>query len=326
MSEKKFNISHPEVIYLLGAGFSKPAGFPLINEFEEYFKKNYDFIKGKCDIQKYNKIINLLSKNDNIENLLYNSKNEDKKLLIEAIWLTINACCISFAERKKNFILYEKFLERILKENAAIITLNYDTVMEIVLDSYQIDSVKTNLNIIVFDYYIPDLENPEYLPIIPINNRSFMKGLEKRIAVLKLHGAFNLFYCHNCGFAYIADNFAGTHPGICKECRIPVEVAIVPPEVSKNIGKFEKMWHEAANFIKNANKLIFIGLNFNESDKNFIDLIRNNLFYNKEVIIINYSYIFTEKEKTKWIDKFYSLFSIKIKGENIFLNGFENWV
>jgi len=318
------DIIYPEIIYFLGAGFSKSAGFPLINEFAKYFVKNYYYVKGKCPVEKFKKIRNLLTKDDNIENLLYNSESENiKNLIIKAIWLTISACSIDFCQNNTNIDYYLKFLKKIFKEKAALISLNYDTVLEICLEHYQF-----NNNIILpfnnFEYFIPDLQTSEYGPIVFINDD---KINTKTIVFLKLHGAFNLFYCKNCGFAYLSDILDSTHSGICKKCKNTVEVAIVPPEISKKIDKFKNIWHKAEEIMKNAKIFIFIGINFNESDRDFIELVKKGFQKsNKNIFLVNFSKNQNEKEREKWKQKFFNLFNVKINSANIYLDGFEKWI
>jgi hypothetical protein len=127
---------------------------------------------------------------------------------------------------------------------------------------------------------------------------------------IKLHGSINWVYCpspdcpNNRSF-WTAD-FLGKP---CFLCGTSLESAIVPPTMKKSFEKFPKLgflWHVAFNKLKEADRIIVIGMSFPDSDYYLKWLVRQAMIERQksgkglsELLVVN-----TDKsifERTKYI-------------------------
>ncbi len=152
--------------YVLGAGFSKAAGLPLVHEFGEKLIEQKKNIVRRFGNNKYTAFERVISYDNSIEKaydeILESGIIEDFYLIEEAITYIIVACCESYREEPKLYRDYKNFLQLVKNQNASIISLNYDTVLEITL---YIDLIKEKIGShhIRFDYKVPGWE--KFTPI-----------------------------------------------------------------------------------------------------------------------------------------------------------------
>ncbi|MCX7797176.1 MAG: SIR2 family protein [Melioribacter sp.] len=217
---------HRDVIFVLGAGASKPDGVPLqrdilpqiLSDENQEIKKSeigkivIDFIN---DNFMYNSQLNLYPKleavfgfldyfiqhNESLNSKYTNSRiREIKEYLIKLVHYIVNLN----TDKKSHY--YQQFWQILTNKvpNSSIITLNYDTLLE---QSFEF-LFKKNYYL---DYCIP-LMNYEKLPQLKnynfwINPREpvFVEESAKPISIkiIKLHGSLNWKYCNCCNLTLL---------------------------------------------------------------------------------------------------------------------------
>lgn len=229
------------------------------------------------------------------------SKNDMSTIIFKTIISHLPAFRERFRERQPDLFQFDKetdlkyvksinnFIKNLSKDDT-IISFNYD----VLLDYYLIDDG------ITIDYCL----NPEDFED---NNDT-----SKIISLLKLHGSINWWYCPECGETnFISFNnffdktlpskeidielddrineFVSTHEVILcenpKHIKKPnKEVLIIPPTWHENATQsaiLKQIWTEASKKLENAEKIIFIGYSFPQSDIKFKYLLLSSLAKNK---------------------------------------------
>lgn len=192
-------------IYILGAGFSKPAGLPLGNElFRKIIKesKKNDLYKNilKKDIRRYlyyfNKVNNkTIIENDinfeefisylDIEHYLAlkgkdtwsNEGNRSQIVIRNLIAKVIHDFQVKMNNKK--YELYLKFVDK-LDLSDIIITFNYDTILETALKRINKP----------FRYFLNRLSSVS-------NSSGIIDNTNEEIVLLKMHGSINWFDISN---------------------------------------------------------------------------------------------------------------------------------
>lgn len=316
-------------VYIFGAGASKGGGIPQMNEFVERAREMKTILKFDQEFEKLRIYVSDPDINKNLkisneldysleevmgcldmevytENVNPNrpSNNDMSTIIFKTIISNLPAFRDRFRERypklfkvgKETELKYVKSLKKFIRnlsKDDVIISLNYD----VILDYYLI---KDRISI---DYclYLEDF-----------------KASSKIISLLKLHGSINWWYCPECGetefirFNHFFDKnppskkinieiddnmneFISTQEiYLCKKCKVKEikEILIIPPTWHKDGGKYDiikKIWANASKKLENAEKIIFIGYSFPQSDLQFkflllSSLAKNNNRFNVEVI------------------------------------------
>ncbi len=148
-----------KITYVLGAGFSKRAKLPLIDEFGSKLAEQKNNIVRRFGNTTYKEFVRVISQADSIEKgfiaLSERGIIDDLHLMEKAITYILVACCESFLNSSTLFEPYRKFLLLVKNQNASIISLNQDTVLEITLDKNFHQQRKINNEQIRFDYGVP---------------------------------------------------------------------------------------------------------------------------------------------------------------------------
>ena len=270
-------------VYILGAGFSRYAKLPLMNNFysrsREIFKElnDDDTIKAFKDVykfwEKYSQVksymnVDLL----NIEELLsiieMNSflseekRNKKKNSYLIYLKTVIEKCTPDLKFENLNYFVNsiediyskfislvfginfnfdhkdKKFIERNRKNNNGIISLNYDLLLEKILqiiNDYKFNEIR-NTNQPFLDFYYG----------LDENNYSRLENYGKKISLkyAKIHGSINFHKKDNNN--------------------IPL---IIPPTWNKTSEKEMKpVWQLAYELLKNSEEIVFIGYSLPETD------------------------------------------------------------
>ena len=264
-------------VYVLGAGFSKEAGFPLSTDFTE--DKEFDYLKEKLEDEP--KLISKLEKirsyvryrihnnfcSPSIESILNHVTTAQylfmesitekrkpysaEKILDNLLWyITKNLKEKTLDNNGKMLKEYEIFLKKICKKDDTIITFNYDLVIENVLKLLKKEY-----------HYGVDESNSK-------NSR----------LILKLHGSLNWIYCKKCGPVNRHDQLITfeSEPGeICPLCKSDkIRPILVPPMMAKDKHYNDKYfgpivretWALAREMLSEATRIIFIGFSMADED------------------------------------------------------------
>lgn len=294
-------------VYIFGAGTSKGAGLPLINNF---FEKTEDFRK-KDHIKEYDEIKKNIDKhildNNNIEEILgyldmkihlFND-NIDKNTKINLITVIKKTLYLSYyyeKEESKYFEALNEFVNNKLTIDDTIISFNYDILIDsclvnnkwypdygIKLESYkEIDKNHSRKRISLFKLHgslnwsiCPECETPQW------NNYSLLlkKYSDSDILSAKLYENFlangNLCSCEKNH----KKNLKTKKLILCEE-----DTLIVPPSWNKlDYKPLKELWEKAYERLKNADKIIFIGYSFPQTDIDFKYLLLSSLPINKNI-------------------------------------------
>lgn len=223
-------------VYVLGAGFSRDAGLPLISDFHDEEFQNIlakNIRKRKDNLTRFNQAINVLNffydnyiVND-IEDALSHlscAKFLDMTIDIDGVksiypetnkknleWLIVQAVSLK-GKRIPKF--YKDFFSNVIKGKSTILYFNYDLLPERAVKKHGKE----------FDYGFSD----EY---------SIKRG--KLPLLLKLHGSADWLYCDNCGLQIsygqeVAIKIASNNMK-CPECKRNhgLSPVIIPPIIGK---------------------------------------------------------------------------------------------
>lgn len=140
--------------------------------------------------------------------------------------------------------------------NSAVLTTNYDMIVEYALSSRG------------FNYGIPN-ERIGYSPY-PYPRPVHASGT---LPLLKLHGS--LSWSENAKFPDL-------------RCGLNGECVIVPPRASKRPREyFPKQWESAQQILQETKKTVFFGFAFNEYDVDVWDLLSSNLAGSESILLID---------------------------------------
>lgn len=266
-----------ETVYVLGAGFSKSVGCPLVSEFtktELINEVKRKLSNNASDLTKFAQVSRYVRDRiddryceDNIESVLGHvaaakylymgstTELRNQKYPAKDIFTDIQWFIVKILEQKTKAIIsreYFRFLKDICSEEHTVITFNYDLVLEKVLERLK---------------------------------QRFRYGIEKERSadrlILKLHGSVNWVYCYACGPvvvgpAVVSDSYVA--PAIydgtinCPNCGSKkIEPVLIPPVLYKdafyqNSKWIRELWMKAYQELSSAQKVVFIGFSMAEND------------------------------------------------------------
>ncbi len=291
-----------KTVYVLGAGFSKEAGFPLSTDFTK--DKEFDYLKEK--LKNEPKLVSKLEKiqsyvryrihnnfcSPSIESILNHvitaqylfmeSMTEKRKpysaekILDNLLWYITKNLKEKTMDSKDNLLEeYETFLKKICKKDNVIITFNYDLVIE---------------------------------NILKLLKKEYHYGVDERHSknsrlILKLHGSLNWIYCKKCGPVNRHDKIITFEPDtkeICPLCKSDkIRPILVPPMMAKDKQYNDKYfgpivretWSLAREVLSDATRIVFIGFSMADEDYFAQGLFKlsqgMNTNKNRKFIVIN---------------------------------------
>ncbi len=306
-------IGSPKEVFFLGAGASALAGVPTFSNFRDKLGEVSGKLESEPEIHYLFLDIGHYWINNfddyNIEQLYaaiemnetLGIRTEDLKTddIVKFIYLTIHK---SLTKDTLCDNVFESFLTQIRQADAAIITTNWDIVLE-----------SSKSNYLEEEWVDYESVNAYELPNnISANDVGYCQF--KIIPILKLHGSLNWGFCQNCGKIYYL-NEKNYHKLIlseveCKnrECEgkhSKLKIVIVPPTLSKLVRPVQttepsslklpyfqlvSIWNRAYDYLKSCEKIYFIGYSFPETDVQMRFFISNALRENtnlKDVIVIS---------------------------------------
>lgn len=303
-------------VYILGAGFSVPAGIPTIASFFDKTKEVLNLLDPEKDKRAYDSILRLLEFRyasssaaywtkvnlDNIEELFsfISAMEEGYGLIdsvVDSIAITIDRS-IEFPEFDEHRIYnidreelnkrYEKFVEA--DANGFLLLLNgYQKIVSKLLGTH-IDNDAEN-SFITFNY---DTILEETLSSLGVGSSYHLgkvsyetdwQNYEESVSVLKLHGSINW------GFPGTRGSKLTVYKNQIDCFKRSKSFAIIPPTWNKQIyGQTRKVWIQAINELRTATRIVFIGFSFPETDNHVKYLLSLGLRDNislRNIIFIN---------------------------------------
>ncbi len=311
-----------KVVFLLGAGFARHAGGPLIDDFlstardyysnqphqlEEYekeiFKKVFDYqnalgsaqSKINCDIENIEELFSLLDMN-----CAYSSDQgilDTRQALIHLIIKTLDIAISQDQSLYSNFLskLYERKYGVGPRFDFSFISFNYDILLEKALQ-------RSNAN---FDYctYVTSYENI----LLKSQGRE-----HENTKLLKLHGSANWWLCKSCDkleFLHHKNVGRNFNAG-CPQCRKPWHPLLIPPTWNKILDSnyMRNVWASAFEELKAATELVIIGYSLPHTDVYFRHLLALSLKDNislRKILVVDPSQSTHDKFKQLFNENFY---------------------
>lgn len=287
-----------KICLLLGAGFSKNWGAPLIDEFWDHVLN--DLIKID-DTKTREKIFQVkMEAENNFEQFYQIIMSGDNEYLKNIVDESIKRIYIEIEKvlKNQNEILnltdfFKKFMHT-KNEPRAIFTLNQD----LLVDRYMLNHINANTDeISILGLDSNDLAKmktsfdglPPYTEILINNHKSYVLEINK-INLIKLHGSFNWLDSNNKSLILIGAD--------------KIKAKCENNSVTTIFSTFNKVFKD---FIADANKILIIGYSFNDED------INQTLLSNRELKM----FICNPLDRTSLIDK-QRCKNHKIAEENIY--------
>lgn len=290
--ENLMSKTEQKIVYVLGSGFSKDAGLPLMSKLNDRWTKTGE-LQAHPEIHKYyGKAANDVGKAwslmiDDREILKTTCEENSLNTVNKLIKCTKDFLIRQFFKDEGNFKdsekIYSKFLKKCVGEEASIVTTNWDLLLERVAFEQKIE------------WIYPGLE---------ISQKHALK-------ILKLHGSFNWVPIENyyevlrCdpdlarkdkdGTISTSKRLSRRHESFFKEYKKiwkpfePIAEWIIGPHMQKNytIPPFDVLGQETLGVFKNATEIVVVGYSFPLEDRFFGSLFRRGLYDRKSTSKIN---------------------------------------
>lgn len=212
--------------------------------------------------------------------------------------------------------LYKKFVNKVLPqkspESVSLMSFNFDVFL---WEDYGFE--------VSFDYLI-DFDWIDKNRIKSYNQRSFFP-------MIKLNGSFDWDICRMCKKIHLY--FPPTHRYFYdqKHCCINncggiVEPLIIIPH-EEYIKRIKTLWEKAKEELKQAERITIIGYSFPYYDRDVIDIFKNSMNNNVEIVVVNYCE--PDEHKTRFYDiknSYRSMFPNLKKEIRIYLKGFKEYM
>jgi len=235
-------------VFILGAGFSTTAGLPTSSKIlARLTDSKLEVLLDELNL-KVETFEELLSKIDLELYYLRKANNENRRHeLLKGLRRELVSKLTSLMQSSltpEAVKTYKDFISLIDVKEDAIISYNYDLVLEKVLDS---KGIKYN--------YLYDRYNDQ--------NRD--------LPIIKLHGSINHFHCDRCDKIIILDLKQLEERLIinyCPHCNNQMDRALIPPTLLKRfVGTaVEAIWPKALEILQKAEELYFIGYRIPDAD------------------------------------------------------------
>lgn len=266
-------MSKEKTVYVLGAGFSRDAGYPLVDHFTDqiFIRK----IRKKVELKyrkKFNKIVEFMKNRiengycKDIEDILNHvsvarylgvgsnwegsTRYMAENIYFDVQWFIVKVIKESGHEQFQK--TFDEFVKKSIKNEDVFISFNYDLLLEKCFE---------NINK-KFNYFLDDRKR-------------------RGTTFLKLHGSVNWAFCRGKCNKVVVDLKKYIALGIYdKTAKCPVcgsrklSPMLIPPMLNKDLyyegyetgDIVRKIWNLALDKLCNATKIIFIGLSMNYSD------------------------------------------------------------
>ncbi|BDA80170.1 hypothetical protein LPTSP3_g31000 [Leptospira kobayashii] len=305
-------------VYILGAGFSVPAGIPTIDNFFDKTKEVLNSLDPNKDKRAFEAIKTLLELRfqsaaaaywtktnlDNIEELFsFISAIDEGYSLVNSV---VDSIAITIEKLKsepgnfgnkiylEDFILnqkYQKFRRLDERAYAYLDFNNYQRIVASLLGNiYATDDDAENA-FITFNYdtvleeTLNSLEIDYSYYLGKVSYETINTNYNESVSLLKLHGSVNW------GFPGTRGSKLTIYKNSSECFQKSKSIAIIPPTWNKHIdGQTEKVWQQAVKELKTATRIIIIGFSFPETDNHVKYLLSAGLKDNislRNVLFIN---------------------------------------
>ena len=209
---------------------------------------------------------------ENWDDITYLELDKLRHSLLRLFTYYFGTFIANFKKRKSKS--YNGFIQYCVKNNASILTTNWDTVLEILFRKEKID-------------FHTQIEGDK---------------IANNINMLKLHGSINWFKCNRCGNYHVTQDakiakylFDDTRQEECKICgakanekQILLQPEIITPTMLKTLNNkiFREIWAEAASNLDNADKIIFIGYSLPLADFEVRYLLKKHIRNNTKIEVV----------------------------------------
>ena len=331
-NEKKIFLEYPperDVVFVFGAGTSYSDGVPLQRQIlpmivsgfipeivnselgkivNEFIRDNFHFDAGKKIYPSMEAVFGYLDYFIEHQESL-NSKYNYSKLVDIKEYLIILIHFVVNMRSDENSRYYHSFWESITKHNPniAIITLNYDTLLE-----HSFEYLYGKFGYIDYCLHFMNYEHDKRVKNFNfwINPREPVPAMENTfpvpLKIIKLHGSLNWKYCNCCNQILLTPwdrnidlnrgKFLGyTYPDkeeyeySCPLDSTDFRTLIIPPSYLKSIKPpvISSLLNEAGREIRVAKKIVFVGYSLSDPDIQIKALFKKQINPETEIIVIN---------------------------------------
>lgn len=305
-------------VYVLGAGASRDAGYPVVRDFldtnyiAEIFVNlkdpYYDDIRSKWETRLVKECRYFAQWGRNAEELFTEFLDEGDDEHYSRLRTYMAALLYIARERAIDLHIshYTRvFINRLfLHETATIISFNYDLLIDHALKEVEYKIRKSRPDVPAsFNYGFEGSKvrrrpnDPEDLYFLPTG--VVLPPYDGRMYYLKLHGSLNWANCAKCSTTTILPTEVLTFdrheiggPFVCQGCGCTeVFPLIVPPSKEKKIETLKVLWLKAEEFLDKADYVLFIGYSLPEYDVDAYRLFRTTCshfaIHSKTVVVVD---------------------------------------
>lgn len=335
------------LVFVLGAGYSKTAGLPLqrelLPEIMAYDGGDFHFKNAKENVKTF------ISENFpgvNIENLTledlftildkavlgkeyfggyhWQSLYAIRKSLVHMLLVLIDARMKTKVEPHSLYGSMGRFVidcgSAVSQYSVGVISLNWDTLFESIINEVDSPGNKSGTDI-DFCVFSDTLGNPA-------RNTPPKSEPPISVKIMKLHGSINWLYCPNCGRLYIDRyrNIGVDYKTPCPNCPgaagqdIILEEMIITPTMLKEFQNhhLRLTWQHAFIKLSRADIVVFIGYSLPLADFELRYFFKKALPKNADLNAVLHS----NDKMNGTRDRYQHFFGTNIQ---FFFEGFENW-
>jgi hypothetical protein len=289
-----------KTVWMLGAGFSKQAGYPVISDFLDpsFFVHRLIFeeLRGYSQIQTkvmMPEVEEWCRLDDDLNRLMSSFLNRadytNTRKLNKFIMKTLDIIT-DYLRDVPTLPYLEAFVSHVGASNSSIISSNYDTLIEEMLGFINVcdykeqerkGSLEPTYNLgIDSDTCKNRYDSEEYLDY-GSGYLPFKQPTQGPIKILKIHGSTCLRYCQNCLNLIYSPPFPGCDPNmadICPHCKenTDQELLFVPPASDRSLTFWRllaPLWDKAEQELMAAQNLVVMGYSLPREDQTARDML-----------------------------------------------------
>jgi len=318
-----------KTVFILGAGFSMPAGAPgqeallkkilnyngydygnpvieWISELKEFLSSAFILepaeMESICLEDIYTPIDKCISENSSFRGYTVEVVKRIQNQLNTLIAIVLDSSIINIDPQPDyNEIFVAKLIAQKRKhpttDKFSIISTNWD----IILDNKFFRGLQGSGSVVDYGCHVTGIDSNDSVipPLVAKTNGGYT------IKYLKIHGSLNWLKCPNCQRIYVSKNekIAIPEHTLEKKCRICERQAfaengginlsphILMPTFLKAMSdvQFKMIWNQAAKEISEASKIVFIGYSFPQADFELRQLLARHVPNKCEIRVVLHS-------------------------------------
>ena len=274
-----------DTVLITGAGFSKPAGGPLLKDLltPDFLRKSnsdrdaLDEVRSAMvffDETLFTEILRMMRTHGQMSTT--SGERWEASYLLKGLTTHLASVCGDLRIRRRTHLwnTYTEYL-RWLRNNSrslTVVTFNYDFLLEHLFDDIRVRYEYGKRTGIEYDDASRRSAIRRSLPF-------------RRVQVLKLHGSANWGVCRGCRKAKAQDDmvvafeksFIPRRKRTCPRCKInPMESGIIPPILEKS-GESRHtglVWAAARQALRRAREIVVIGYSLPPTDHEALSLLQ----------------------------------------------------